>query len=118
MNLQMKRLRKQEKLTQSELAEKIGTTTRKVGAWESGETAISLEDAYVAADFFKCSLDELAGRDFDARNYGDKRQEEVNKVFGKVNDAGKDAIMDHVQLVGESKKYKAEMPNSDIPRIA
>lgn len=62
MDLQLKKLRNEAHLKQGELAEKVGTTLRKISAWERGETQISLEDACRVADFFRVTLDELAGR--------------------------------------------------------
>lgn len=64
MNLQLKRIRKERGLRQEDLAKAIFSTPRIVGAWERGETPISLEDACTLADYFDITLDELAGREW------------------------------------------------------
>ena len=49
-------------MTQQQLAARLGVTKRIVGAWERGETALSLEHACAICNLFDVSLDELAGR--------------------------------------------------------
>ena len=67
MNLQLKQLRKRAGLNQTELARKVGATQRVVSSWETGETALTVEDACAVATALGCTLDELAGR---APEYG------------------------------------------------
>lgn len=52
-------LRKQENLKQSELAEKLSTTQRKISYWENGKYMPSTDDLIVISDFFGISVDEL-----------------------------------------------------------
>lgn len=85
MKLQLRKLRENRHMTQSELAKKVNTTLRKISAWERGETSIPLEDACNIADFFGVTLDELAGR-----------WEYVNKIPS--------ATPDEVQLVDDYRK--------------
>ena len=59
-NLRM--LRESEKLKQSELAQRLGVTQRKVSYWETGKIEPSLEDLWKIADCFGISVDELIGR--------------------------------------------------------
>ena len=58
----LRTLREAEKLKQSELAQKLGVTQRKVSYWETGKVEPSLEDLWKLADFFGLSVDELIGR--------------------------------------------------------
>ena len=55
-------LREMENLKQSELAEKLGVTQRKVSYWETEKVEPSLADLWKIADFFNISVDELIGR--------------------------------------------------------
>lgn len=48
-------------VTQREAAEAIGTNPSTMSAWEN-QGGIGLADAWAAADYYGCSLDELAGR--------------------------------------------------------
>ena len=55
-------LRENDKLKQSELAQKLGVTQRKVSYWETGKIEPNLEDLCKIADLFGVSVDELIGR--------------------------------------------------------
>ena len=55
-------LRESDKLKQSELAQKLGVTQRKVSYWETGKVEPNLEDLWKIADLFGISVDELIGR--------------------------------------------------------
>ena len=112
MNLQLKALRKKSGLRQEDLAEKINSTSRIVGAWERQETALPLEDAARIADVLDCSLDELAGRYEYIGAYSDERQRDLNNTFESLSDEGKDAALGSVRGIraSESARAKAEGP--------
>ena len=59
----LKLLRKEKKLTQTELGEKVGIKQSSYSDWETGKNEPSLEKLIVLADFFEVSLDWLVGRD-------------------------------------------------------
>lgn len=105
MNLQLKRIRKSKRMRQEDLALLISSTPRIVGAWERGETSMPLEDAALVADVLKCSLDELAGRDWSAASYADPRQAELNAAYERVNDAGKERIASTADDIAGNPKY-------------
>lgn len=58
----LKTLRKQEKLSQTALADKLHTTQRKVSHWESGKIEPDLSSLWTIADFFDVTVDFLIGR--------------------------------------------------------
>ena len=58
----LRNLREMENLKQSELAERLGVTQRKVSYWETEKVEPSLADLWKIADFFNVSVDELIGR--------------------------------------------------------
>ena len=58
----LKSLREEAGLTQAQLAEKLGTTQRKISYWESGKIEPDLATLWSIADFFELSIDELLGR--------------------------------------------------------
>ncbi|BBH49838.1 hypothetical protein Pcatena_04250 [Parolsenella catena] len=69
MEIQLKRLRKEAGYkNRRDFATALGGnfTERRITSWENGERMMSLEQACVIADFLECSLDELAGRRFEA----------------------------------------------------
>ena len=55
-------LREQHNLKQSELAEKLNTTQRRISYFESGTTEPDLDTLCKLADFFDVSVDYLLGR--------------------------------------------------------
>lgn len=57
----IKEMRKRAKMTQADVAEKLGLTENGYYKWEHEERDISLKDAMRLAELFDCTLDELAG---------------------------------------------------------
>ncbi len=57
----LKELREEKGLTQEELAEAIGYSDVSIYYWETGKRLPYLDTAIVIAQFFKVSLDYLAG---------------------------------------------------------
>lgn len=64
----LKELRKEKKLTQEELAKKIGVHCRTLQNWENGVNTIKPDKAQTFADFFGVSVSYLLG-------YGYKKRE-------------------------------------------
>lgn len=58
----LRQLRTEERLKQSELAERIGTTQRKISYMEAGHTEPDLATLWKLCDFFDVSADYLLGR--------------------------------------------------------
>lgn len=59
--MNLKQLRKNEKLTQSQLANKCGITLRSYQNYESGDRQMSYDTLKKIASFFNCSIDYLLG---------------------------------------------------------
>ena len=56
-------LRKQEKLSQEQLAEKMNVTRQTISKWELNETTPDIKQAKELSKLFKISLDELTEND-------------------------------------------------------
>ena len=56
-------LRKENHLSQEELAEKVGVARQTISKWELGETAPDIKQARKLSSIFNISLDELTGND-------------------------------------------------------
>ena len=65
--------------------------------YEQGRIALSLEQAWIFADEFDCTLDELAGRDRAPVVYKDARQAQLNADYEYLDDAGKVAAANAVR---------------------
>lgn len=57
----LKKLRKEQKLTQADLAEKLGYGYTAISKYESGRNEPSIKDLKRLAEIFKVSVDELIG---------------------------------------------------------
>ena len=55
-------LRKQQGISQQQLAQKIGTSQANVSRWEQGLNEPSIIECWKIADYFDVSLDLLCGR--------------------------------------------------------
>lgn len=60
---------------------------------EQGTRKLRIDVAWKYADIFDVSLDELAGRHFEQKEYTDPLQERLNKDFELLDDRGKDAAV-------------------------
>lgn len=90
MNLQLERLRKEGGYkSRREMAENSEFNERQIKAWECGERKLKLSDACLLADFFHCTLDELAGRDFQPAAYSDPRQQALNYSYSLLDEKSK-----------------------------
>ena len=58
----LKNLRKENHVSQKDLADKISVSVKSVSHWETGYTEPSLTQLCMIADIFEISTDELLGR--------------------------------------------------------
>lgn len=92
INMNLKQLRKINKLTQEEVAEKIGVSRQAVAKWESGETIPDINNCMVLAKIYNVSLDNLV-------NYSEEKEKigippKGKHIFGvvKVGERGQIVI--------------------------
>ena len=78
-NENLKYLRKEEKMTQEALAEKLNVSRQAVTKWESGQSLPDIENLKQIADLFGVTMDSLVG------NVTTKEESRLNK---KINDIG------------------------------
>ena len=65
ISMRIRELRKQAKLSQEMMAEKIGVSRQAITKWETGLGVPDIENLVAIADLFKLSLNELMGRDIE-----------------------------------------------------
>ena len=85
-------LRKYNRLTQEDLAEKVGVTRQAIAKWEAGETMPDLEKSRLLAEVFEVSLDDLANYEKDT-NYGLGVPPKGKHLFGVVTVGDKGQIV-------------------------
>lgn len=73
MNNKIKELRKEKKLTQEELAEKINVTKLTISRWERGERVPKSDKAQQLADFFNVSVAYMLGYTENSVIYDDEQ---------------------------------------------
>ena len=61
MELQLKKIRKAQKITQKQMADILGVDLKTVGNWELGKTAIKLDDACRICRALRCTPNDLCG---------------------------------------------------------
>lgn len=85
-------IRKMRKMTQEDVAEKVGVTRQAVAKWESGETVPDLDKCRILAEVFGVSLDDLANYEAD-RNFGLGLPPKGKHLFGLVTVGDKGQIV-------------------------
>ncbi len=59
----LKRVRKMRKISQEELADKLGVSRQSVSKWETGENYPSMNNIMCLCTIFKCNINELVNED-------------------------------------------------------
>ncbi len=85
----IKELRKEQKLTQEQLAEKFGVARRTVSRWETGSNMPDLDILIEMADFFDVDLREILD--------GERRSEKMNQQL-------KETVLKVAEYSNEEKK--------------
>lgn len=94
-------LRKEKRITQAQLAEKLGVSEQAISKWENDQCAPDVSLFPILADYFSVSIDRLFG--YHINSYAD----EVNAIV-KAADDSMDTYKE-IEIISEGlKKY----PNS------
>ena len=114
----IKELRENLRLSQQDVAERIGTSQRNIGRWENAENDISSYFLIKLADFFGCTIDYLVGREDDFGNVtanapSDLSDDEKKLVtlFRSMNATRRATVLDTVEGLADldlRKKYISE----------
>lgn len=80
-NSNLKALRKNAKLTQEELAEKLNVTRQTVAKWESGEVLPDIESCITMSKLYDVTLDDLVRY---AKNPNESHAPKGKHIFGVV----------------------------------
>lgn len=111
----IKEMRNRARMTQKQVAEALGIKRPRYGDWERGTTTPNLKDAINMADLFRCTLDELAGRDFPAKATPALSPDEAHVVdaMRSTDERGRGAIIStaeyHAGMEGQSEAYRRAM---------
>lgn len=85
--LRLKELRKQNKLTQQQLAEMLGVTQAALSGWENEKFGIDNGSLLKCAKIFDVSIDYLLGRDEEQfPELNNKDQKEIQKILDETKE--------------------------------
>lgn len=87
-------------------ADYIGMKPGRYTAYEQNQASVDLEVAWIIADALGCTLDELAGREVPQPSYADQRQAALNRIYARMNDAGKTKAVDNVRDLAGNPAYQ------------
>lgn len=116
---QIKEARKKAKLTQAELAEKVGVATITIRQYESGKrfpTDISMWDKLSCAlgvnALYFLGLDDFFGlNDFVETNDSSASADKINRLLAKLNSDGQKVAIERVEELTEIPKYQRKKPD-------
>lgn len=78
--------RKEQKLTQQDLAEKIGVSDRTIGNWENGRNLPDVSLFKPLCDILSITINDLiSGEKIDSKNYEDKFEENIINTLNFTN---------------------------------
>lgn len=93
MEINLQRIRKRCKLSQGEVADRLGVKVRTYGSWERGEAMLSLKQAYDCAVVLGCTIDEIAGLDRERLRSADPYEGELVECYRAATSEGKANIL-------------------------
>lgn len=110
-------LRKQKRMTQDELAEKMSVSSQAVSKWENDLSIPDLPTLIQLSEYFHISLDDLVKeRDDTVRYVPMKERKQINDMFLRVNVESVQGDIVKVNLPLAIVKMAAEM-SIDIPQF-
>lgn len=81
----LKKLRKENNMTQEQLGERIGVTNKTVSRWETGNYMPPVESLILLSDIYGISINEiLAGKRLEMDELKEVADENVTKVLGEL----------------------------------
>ena len=97
----LKYFRMREKLSQSELAEKLGVSASRIGMYEAGKREPDFETEERIADFFNTDLNTLRGRDVEAHNpyILHANLKTAVELFESLDDIGQNMAIDNMRII-------------------
>lgn len=118
MQTKLKAFRKALGLTQDEVGKAVGASLRQIGSWERDEAEMDLATACKLADFFDCSLDELAGRVSCDDKFGDDASLSLLETHYKSFSAeGRKRLLEQAIMMGKSGMF-VKSKGSSIQKTA
>ena len=109
--------RKQNKMSQKTLAEKIGVNHNTISSWESCTNSVDIDSLFKICDALNVSVNVMMGID-DNTNNNDTLNENENyllNTFRNLSVQGQEYILQTIDMVKD--KYKKDLYSSDSQKI-
>ena len=118
LGARVKTLRKEKKITQKQLAEKMQVSQTAIALWESGQRGISLETLEKIAECMDLSSEDLlfgtpdsgisrnSSGNFDFLDRLTAYQTALLNVLDRLNDAGLEKVQAYAEDLSENPKYR------------
>lgn len=101
--------RKKNKLSQKELAEKIGVKHNTISSWESCTNSVDIDNLFKMCEVFKLSIDDFVNEYNTAEGSKEQQLTNVEKSFlsayNNLNELGKSKARDYINDLNENEKY-------------
>lgn len=98
-------LRKENKVSRNELADKIGVNQSTISRWENEDMGVTVENAYDVANFFKISIADLVGKDLEKDI---KQFDELEILLSKNKDLLTDDDKETIKFILEKARKKVD----------
>lgn len=99
-------LRKQKKMSKTELAQKLGVNQSTISRWENEDMGITIDNAYDIAEFFNISIADLTGKDL--TNENNNTFDETDVLFDKYKDILTDDDKETIKFLIEKRKREID----------
>ena len=106
----LRELRKEQRITQEDLAEKLNVSSRTISRWETGSNMPDISLLIEIADFFDVSIPEI----INGERKSEKMDEEVKEVAEKLSDY---ADAEKVNIIKEIRKYRRIISQREIATV-
>ncbi len=104
----LKDLKEDADLKQSDIAKIINMSDKQYARYERGETDVPLQVAISLANFYKVSLDYIAGRTNDKRGLTrselSEKETELIKKYRSLSENGKGKILERLDIILEQEQ--------------
>ena len=97
--------RKEKGISQKELAEKLNINASSVSQWEIGKNSIDINNLYNICKILDISFNDILGKYNNSKEENEEIRE-VNNLFNKLNNEGKEYIKTSLKVANNSTLYK------------
>ena len=98
----LRRLRREQNITQETLAEKLGTSFQSVSRWENGTTYPDIEFLPAIARIFGTTVDNLIGCD------SNPSDEEMEQIMNAFSEALEDESIDNAVIIEQIRSLRRD----------